>query len=114
MYGERISKAIAVTMEETQRRREIQLAYNEKHNITPQTIKKALEKDMFAQFRGEEEEEYEGISESTKQLLSVAENMERENYLEILKEEMNKAALELRFEDAAKLRDELQKLERES
>jgi excinuclease ABC subunit B len=101
-------------MEETQRRREIQLAYNEKHNITPQTIKKALEKDMFAQFRGEEEEEYEGISESTKQLLSVAENMERENYLEILKEEMNKAALELRFEDAAKLRDELQKLERES
>ena len=115
MYGERVSKAIAVTMEVTQRRREIQLAYNEKHNITPQTIKKAIEGDMFAQFRGEEEEEeYEGISESTKQLLSVAENMEQENYLEILKEEMNKAALELRFEDAAKLRDELQKLEKES
>lgn len=113
MYGERISKAIAVTMEVTQRRREIQLAYNEKHNITPQTIKKAIEGDMFAQFRGEEEEEYEGLSESTKQLLSVAENMEQENYLEILKEEMNKAALELRFEDAAKLRDELQKLEKE-
>ncbi|MFP4461225.1 MAG: excinuclease ABC subunit UvrB [Thermotogota bacterium] len=114
MYGERISKAIAVTMEVTQRRREIQLAYNEKHNITPQTIKKAIEGDMFAQFRGEEEEEYEGISENTKQLLSVAETMEQESYLEILKEEMNKAALELRFEDAAKLRDELQKLERES
>ncbi len=112
MYGERVSKAMAVTMEETQRRREIQLAYNEKHNITPQTIKKAIEKDMFAQFRGEEEEEYEGVSESTKQLLSVAENMEQENYLEILKEEMNKAARELRFEDAAKLRDELQKLEK--
>ena len=114
MYGERISKAIAVTMDVTQRRREIQIAYNEKHHITPQTIKKAIEQDMFAQYRGEEEEDYEGISESTKQLLSVAENMEQENYLEILKEEMNKAALELRFEDAAKLRDELQKLEKES
>ncbi|MEA1885210.1 MAG: excinuclease ABC subunit UvrB [Thermotogota bacterium] len=112
MYGERVSKAMAVTMEETERRREIQLAYNEKHNITPQTIKKAIEKDMFAQFRDKEEEEYEGVSESTKQLLSVAENMEQENYLEILKEEMNKAARELRFEDAVKLRDELQKLER--
>ena len=114
MYGERISKAIAVTMDVTQRRREIQIAYNEKHHITPQTIKKAIEQDMFAQYRGEEEEDYEGISESTKQLLSVAENMEQENYLEILKEEMNKAALELRFEDAAKLRDELQKLEKET
>ncbi len=114
MYGERISKAIAVTMEETSRRREIQLAYNEKHHITPQTIKKAIDSDMFAQFRGEEEEDYEGVSENTKQLLSVAESMKRESYLEILKEEMNKAALELRFEDAAKLRDELQKLERDS
>ena len=114
MYGERMSKAITVTMEVTQRRREIQLAYNQKHNITPQTIKKAIEGDMFAQFRGEEEEDYQGVSENTKQLLSVAESMEQESYLEILKEEMNKAALELRFEDAAKLRDELQKLERES
>jgi excinuclease ABC subunit B len=109
MYGDRISPAMQKTMDVTTYRREIQLAYNEKNGITPKTIIKAIGKDMFASYRAEEEEktEYMNVSDETRNLLSVSEDMESETYIELLEEEMNKAAQELRFEDAAKLRDEL-------
>jgi len=110
MYADKVTPAMKRTIEETNRRRAIQLEYNKKHGITPQTIKKALDQDMFAQFRQEEEEAYEGISEKTQNLLKVAEDMETETYMELLEEEMKKAARDLRFEDAAKLRDELSKM----
>ncbi|HOO32290.1 MAG TPA: excinuclease ABC subunit UvrB [Thermotogota bacterium] len=110
MYGDKISPAMQKTIEVTEYRRAIQMAYNEEHGITPKTIIKKIGDDMFASFRNEEEEEefeYMNISDETKNLLKVSEDMESETYLEILEEEMNKAARELRFEDAAKLRDEL-------
>ena len=110
MYADKVTPAMKRTIDETNRRRAIQLEYNKKHGITPQTIKKALDQDMFAQFRQEEEEAYEGISEKTQNLLKVAEDMETETYMELLEEEMKKAARDLRFEDAAKLRDELSKM----
>jgi excinuclease ABC subunit B len=110
MYGDRISPAMQKTIDVTEYRRAIQLAYNEEHGITPKTIIKKIEEDMFASYRNEEEEEtfeYMNISDETKDLLKVSEDMASETYLDILEEEMNKAARELRFEDAAKLRDEL-------
>ncbi|HPE68526.1 MAG TPA: excinuclease ABC subunit UvrB [Thermotogota bacterium] len=105
MYGDHLTPAMKRTIEETNRRRDIQLSYNERHGITPQTIKKAIENDMFASFRAPEEEELE-VSSETREVLKMAESLDTGSYLEILQEEMKKAAEELRFEDAARLRDE--------
>jgi len=71
MYGDKITPAMKKAIEETDSRRNAQLKYNEKHGITPQTIKKAIEDDIFSQFRSEEEESYEKLTSQTKELLML-------------------------------------------
>ncbi len=110
MYADRETEAMRVCIEETDRRREIQVAYNERHGITPETIRKAVS-DMsdFVQMgtklptrkaaRAKQERELAGIGE-TELLHKVAG----------LEEEMFAAAEELQFERAAELRDEIKVL----
>lgn len=100
MYADSVSPAMKKAIEETERRRGIQQAYNEKNGITPTTIKKAVRDVIEATKVAEAESEYySGKSplELTKKELS--------QYVKKLEKEMKQAAADLQFERAAQLRD---------
>ena len=99
MYCDGISPAMQSAMDETERRRKIQDAYNKEHNITPKTVKKAVRSVIEATKVAEEEGLYEGKSplELTKK--------ELKDYVRKLEKEMKQAAGDLQFERAAQLRD---------
>ncbi|MDQ5895015.1 MAG: excinuclease subunit [Actinomycetota bacterium] len=109
MYGDRETKAMKSAISETDRRRAIQVAYNERHNITPTTIVKGIaaegnlltiEDKAPARRRRKHEDEFEGPDELEKSIIAM-------------EEEMNAAAEDLRFEQAARLRDEIRELRRD-
>ncbi len=102
MYADRISAAMKACMDETDRRRSIQEAYNKEHGITPETIKKAVRDVIEVTTKVEADvDEYEGknLLELTKKELS--------DYAARLEKEMRAAAKDLLFERAAVLRDRL-------
>src|SRR6187397_3165417 len=111
MYADKMTEAIKGALEETDRRRAVQLAYNEEHGITPESIQKAvsdiaeflsLEAPHVPRRRRKGAREVEGMTADEIERLAVT-----------LEEEMFAAAEELRFEYAAKLRDEIKDLRRE-
>jgi excinuclease ABC subunit B len=111
MYADKESKAMKKAIGETDRRRAIQVAYNEEHGITPETIKKGIS-DM-SDFLALESKVPKGRGRkrsSHEEGMSVA---DIERTMVELEEEMLVAAEELRFEYAAKLRDEIKTLRRE-
>ncbi|QTA37419.1 excinuclease ABC subunit UvrB [Thermosipho ferrireducens] len=103
MYADRITPSMKRAIDETNRRRKLQLEYNKKHGVIPRSIVKALSTEIFKPFM-EEEEQYK---EEMKQVLSLKESLSLEEYAAVLEEEMYRAAADLRYEDAARLRDEL-------
>jgi len=111
MYADKQTEAIKEALDETNRRRSIQLAYNEEHGIVPATVSKgvsdiaemlALEAPHVPARRRRGQSKVEGMSRDELEKLAVT-----------LEEEMYVAAEELRFEYAAKLRDEVKDLRRE-
>jgi excinuclease ABC subunit B len=104
MYADKITPAMQRAIDETNRRRKIQIEYNEKNGIKPQTIVKPMTEDIFAPFKDKEEELYKIYEDN---IFALKESLSNEEYLALLEEEMYKAASELRYEDAAKIRDEL-------
>ncbi|MDH4345599.1 MAG: UvrB/UvrC motif-containing protein, partial [Thermoleophilia bacterium] len=111
LYGDKVTEAIQGALEETNRRRDVQLAYNVEHGITPETIVKgvsdigellALESPNVPARRRRGTSEVEGMSRDELEKLVIT-----------LEEEMLVAAEELRFEYAAKLRDEIKELRRD-
>ena len=104
MYGDTITRSMDVAITETNRRREIQEAYNEEHNITPTTINKSVRKRIQNTFVAEENENYDAnkVTEFSKDEIEVI--------IENLNTEMLKAAEELDFERAATLRDQIRNL----
>ncbi|HLR14800.1 MAG TPA: excinuclease ABC subunit UvrB [Bacillota bacterium] len=102
MYADNITDSMQVAIDETNRRREIQQAYNEKHGITPTTIKKDVRELIRATVAAEDEEEYE-TNEITK--IVQLPKKEREQVIEQMEEEMRLAAKALDFERATELRD---------
>ena len=119
MYADKRTPSMDRAIGETQRRRERQIAYNKEHNINPQTIRKAVG-DILSVLRPSE-----GATSTTK---SGRRDREREKVvnelrslpqqelgrlIQTLEEEMNLAASELKFEYAARLRDEIKDLRRE-
>jgi excinuclease ABC subunit B len=106
MYADKMTEAIRKTVTTTEKRRKIQMAYNEKHGIIPKTIKRDLGVEM-----GISKEILEPEKEKKEAHLTQKEIEKKISYY---RKEMNKAAREFRFEDAATLRDkmhEYQKLE---
>ncbi len=100
MYADRISDAMARTISETERRRGIQQAYNEKHGIVPKTVVKSIRSVIEATRVAEDSAEYGKVSsplELTKKELAA--------YIKDLEAEMKQAAAALQFERAAQLRD---------
>ncbi|WP_025707358.1 helicase-related protein, partial [Paenibacillus graminis] len=107
MYGDRITDSMEKAMTETQRRRETQIAYNEKHGITPTTINKKVRDIIEATKVAESKAEY---------LTGVGGKMskkDRQSLMQRLEAEMKDAAKNLQFERAAELRDALLELRAE-
>lgn len=101
MYADTITDSMRKAIDETERRRRIQQEYNEAHNITPTTIKKAV-RDLIAISKT--------ASESGKDLEKDIESMNRRELEKLIKEltkKMHKAAADLNFEEAAEIRDRI-------
>ncbi|MFC4303383.1 excinuclease ABC subunit UvrB [Cohnella boryungensis] len=106
MYGDKITESMERAIGETERRRGIQLAYNEKHGITPQTIVKKVRDLIEATKAVETKSSYLTEAEN----LSKLSKKDRASVIERLEFEMKEAAKSLQFERAAELRDALLEL----
>jgi excinuclease ABC subunit B len=110
MYADKMTEAIKGALEETNRRRDIQLRYNEEHGITPESIVKGVSD--IAEFLSLESPTVPGRRRRGRKVEGMQPD-EIEKLVMTLEEEMFAAAEELRFEYAAKLRDEIKELRRE-
>ncbi len=106
-YADRITGSMQRCMEETKRRRELQLEYNVKHGITPTTVVKSTAEVRFstrvADARGEREEP----KKVAERVATYASEMDTEALIELLEQQMKESAANLDFEAAAALRDQL-------
>jgi excinuclease ABC subunit B len=105
MYADKVTKAMKKAIDETQRRRKIQLAYNAKHNIKPASIKKAIT---------------DGLEIHTESIKIASDVVTDKLDIQLLYQvaadiegDMYEAAQHLEFEKAAKLRDELKKIKKD-
>lgn len=101
MYADRITDSMRKAIDETNRRRKIQIAYNKEHDITPKTIKKDIRDVIKATIAAEEQEDYGKKITSFSQVTKK----NRPQVIEQLEKEMREAAKALDFEKAAELRD---------
>ena len=111
LYADKMTEALTGAIGETDRRRAIQLAYNEEHGITPETIIKGVSD--IAEFLTLESPTVPGRRRRGQSKVEGMSREELEKLVVTLEEEMFAAATELRFEYAAKLRDEIKELRRE-
>jgi excinuclease ABC subunit B len=111
MYADKQTESINDALEETNRRRAIQLAYNEEHGITPESISKGVSD--IAEFLSLESPHVPSRRRRGAKKVEGMDPAELEKLVVTLEEEMFAAAEELRFEYAAKLRDEIKELRRE-
>jgi len=111
MYADKLTEAIKGALDETNRRRAKQLAYNEEHGITPESIRKGVSD--IAEFLSLESPTVPGRRRRDGRKVEGMSTEELERLVITLEEEMFTAAEELRFEYAAKLRDEIKDLRRE-
>lgn len=116
LYADEITDAIKKTLEETNRRRAKQLAYNQKHGITPQSISKTIQQIMESTAIAEGYDAMEKKAKSNhfrkEDFYEYLELDNKEKLLQILKKEMKQAAAKLDFERAAELRDTIAELEK--
>lgn len=103
MYADKITRSMQSAIDETKRRREIQMHHNEVNNIIPKTIQKGIRKGLEATIVADEEAVYGEINVNNED--SIRESIEN------LKAEMMEAAQNLQFERAAQLRDKIKELE---
>ena len=109
MYADKMSDAMRLAIDETTRRRDIQLAYNEKHGITPTTIHKAIE-DILERHREEKIDAASTEIEVLKKTHNLLVPNQKKSLLTALGAQMLEHAKNLEFEEAALIRDELEKL----
>jgi len=105
MYADKMTDSMTKAISETERRRKIQIAYNEAHNITPTTISKKIPDIIRATQVAENDQSYAMRKVYTKK--------ERQKLIETLTKEMKEAALALDYERAAQLRDTILELQAE-
>ena len=104
MYADTITDSMRAAIDETNRRREIQQKYNEEHNITPQTIRKAV-RDLISISKAAEADEDDFRKEPESMNAKELDKLAKE-----LSKKMRQAAAELNFEEAAKLRDRMKEV----
>ncbi|MCH9022555.1 MAG: UvrB/UvrC motif-containing protein, partial [Planctomycetes bacterium] len=102
LYADKITNSMARAIQETDRRRKTQQDYNKKHNITPETIRKAIRVGLEREFQA---------SRKAKEALALSEQeYDKEELIAILEKEMVQVADKLEFEKAARIRDEIAEL----
>ena len=102
MYADSVTDSMKNAIDETNRRRKLQMEYNEKHGIVPKTISKSIRDVLSAT---------EELPDSNIADIKISKEMDINMQIEILSEQMRLAASELRFEDAAKIRDKIKALD---
>jgi len=112
LYGDRITEAMQHLIDESNRRRKIQEKYNRRHNIIPKSVYKSIDEIMHSTAVADSAAEKD-IKPKTARLGSDFDIQDKAMVMEIMRREMLKAAENLQFEEAATLRDEIQKLEKE-
>ena len=100
MYADELTDSMEKAISETNRRREIQMAYNKEHGITPQTIKKSVRDTIKATVTEDMEEKYD-----------IPKDANIEDIINKLTDEMLKHAADMEYEKAAELRDKIKELE---
>ncbi len=106
MYADRITGSMERAMRETDRRRAKQIAYNEEHGITPATIKKNVDDILMGTYKGDVD-----LNRVTAKVDKPLVGANLQAHLDGLRDQMRKAAENLEFEEAARLRDEVKRLE---
>ena len=119
MYADKITDSMKKTIDETERRRKKQIAYNTEHGITPKTIYKSHDEIIASTAVADVSSRYDAKKEE-KHLAVVADNVvkflsadQRKDLIEELQTEMKRASADLEFERAAQLRDEIARLTKE-
>ncbi len=120
LYADRITRSMQALIDETDRRRTLQMAYNEEHHINPTTVYKSLEEILSATTVADVKQQRDTVKqEADKTRLALAaepiakymNEEQRQEMLQQLFEEMKKAARDLDFERAAELRDQIRVIE---
>ena len=106
MYADRITGSMQRAIDETDRRRAKQIAYNEEHGITPETIRKNVDDVLAGLYQGDVD-----MSRVTAKVDKPLHGANLEKVLNGMRDDMRKAAENLEFEEAARLRDEIKRLE---
>ena len=110
MYADEITDSMQAAIDETKRRRHIQEEYNRKHHITPKTIKKDI-RDQISVLDNSDKETEDLASDEVE--FSKMTKAEQKEMIDRLKTQMKQAAKDLKFEEAASLRDTILELEAE-
>jgi excinuclease ABC subunit B len=110
LYADKITPAMKAAIDETNRRRNKQLNYNKEHNITPQTIKKNILRSLSEE-QETKEKEIKKLKKSIEEKLEEISDMDI--VIQYLENKMFLAAKELRFEDAAYLRDKIKQIKKD-
>jgi excinuclease ABC subunit B len=108
MYADVVTHSMSLAIEETNRRRKIQQAYNRVHNITPETIQKDITQ-VFDFSSEQEDSSADRIAETVAAYKSLE---DIDSTINSLKKEMARAAKDLEFERAAEIRDEIRELQK--
>jgi excinuclease ABC subunit B len=105
MYADHITKSMQYTLDETKRRRAIQETYNNEHNITPIGVDKVVDEGMRAIIGAPEKEKKQKLN------LNKIPKDEYKNLIKELTAQMDLASANLRFEEAAELRDTISEIQ---
>ncbi len=112
MYADKMSPAMEAALEETTRRRKIQEEYNEKHGITPTTVRKAIE-DILTRKNEEKKEAVQTELSVIKGATNMFIPAQRKKLIKIMEKQMLEHAERLEFEEAALLRDEIDQIKKQ-
>ena len=105
LYADRITDSMRTCLDETERRRQVQTAHNERHGIVPRTVRKSLQEIELSTRVADAREK--PVAKVAEPVATYAAEVDAEEFAKILEEEMGKAAKALDFERAAVLRDQL-------
>ncbi len=107
LYADRITNSMKTALDETERRRKVQMEYNEKHGITPESVSKKIGEIIESVY----EHDHYTVATSLKKYDVKDDGKDKEKYIAKLRQKMLEAASDLEFEEAARLRNIIDKLE---